>query len=106
MKHVAKVAERAEDLDAQHQHDGQGLEAHRPVDDAEGTDGECAGGTQRDGAVGDAAGRDADRQHPHGRPRQIGRALAKGARPVLGLAEGGESRQALTESRKSAAKAL
>ncbi len=73
----AEIAQRAEHLDAQHEHDQQRLEAHRSREHPLHAPCEGHGRPERDAHVGDAAGQGVRPEDAHGRPEQLAAPLGQ-----------------------------
>ena len=88
MEEHAQLAQRAEDLHAQHEDHEEGGQRHRAVADTPGADGERRRRADGDGGVGDAARQRVGAEHPHGGVEERLGLLLETARARRGLAEG------------------
>jgi len=95
VEHHAQLAEWAEDLDPEHQHNHQGGQLHAPGLHAMGAEAEGHRGPERDAHVADAAGHGVGAEQPHGGLEEREAALLEQPRPRLALAEGGQRPQPL-----------
>ena len=83
----AQLAQRTEDLDAEHEHDEQRRQRHGSIGHAPGADGERRRGAEGDAGVGDAARQRVGAEHPHRAPEQRPRARLEAPRAVGALSE-------------------
>ncbi len=95
MQDGAQLAQRAEDLDAQHQHHHERGELHLPALHAIAADRERRRRAQRDAHVADAARERVGAEQPHGGLEEGAPALLQQPRAGLALAEGGQGAQPL-----------
>src|SRR5438445_5153509 len=95
MEQDPKLAQRPEDLDAEHQDDQERGHRHGAGADAPGSERQSPRGPHRDDRVGDAARERVASEHPHRAPEELASAQLElaGARPAL--AKGLERRQTL-----------
>src|SRR5467141_2661915 len=108
MEQDAQLAQRTEDLDAEHQDDQERRHRHGTGAHAPGAERESPGGAHRDDRVGDAARERVAAEHPHRAPEELAggitdTVIAVGADPLWPKALSVAS--PCTASRKSAPKA-